>query len=70
MAGGTIFEITPNGTTTWDIAERSVLSGGDTPEAIPGGGLNKRWLYFEAGGVGGFYYLPRASGSLYFFRTT
>jgi hypothetical protein len=64
---GTVYVITPNTTTTWDL---SVLTTTGMPAATPtsGSGINKRFRYLPT--LGGFVLQPRGSANLFFLRTS
>ena len=63
----TVYVITPNNTTVWDM---SLLStSGVTPTiAASGAGVNKRFIYVPA--LNGFVLLAKMSSDLYFIRTS
>lgn len=65
---GKIFTITPNGTTTWDMAV--LTTTGATLPATNGGGLQNKLTYVDFGTVKGFVLMPNASAGCYFLRTT
>lgn len=65
---GKIFTITPNGTTTWDLAV--LTTTGATLPATNAGGLNNKITYVDFGAVKGFVLMPNASAGCYFLRTT
>lgn len=65
---GKFFTITPNGTTTWDMAV--LTTTGATLPATNAGGLNNKLTYVDFGAVKGFVLMPNAAAGCYFLRTT
>jgi hypothetical protein len=61
---GTVYVITPNTSTTWDI---SLLPTTGVPGAPGGAGVNKRFRYLPS--LAGFVLLPRSGTNLFFLRT-
>ena len=61
---GRVYEITPNGGTTWDIAILS--TSGATVPAVQGAGIFNRWRYIAS--LGGFVCMPSGSSNVCFLR--
>jgi hypothetical protein len=65
-----VFEIVPNGTTTWDVVQATFASTAVLPGSVPLNGIHGRMQYIQRGGIGGFVVLANASDTLKFYRTT
>jgi hypothetical protein len=69
MAGreGTVYVITPNAGTAWDVSILSLGGGSITPATVDGAGVNARFRYVPA--LKGVVLLATTGANLYFLRT-
>jgi hypothetical protein len=67
-----LYDIIPNSGTVWDVEFTTVASTAVDPGQGPssGSGVNGRFEYVQRGGIGGFLYMPKSDGGLFFFRTS
>jgi hypothetical protein len=67
-AAGRIYVITPNAGNTWDMSILPLASGSPMPPAVPGAGVNGRFVFVPS--LKGFVLLPSGSANLWFIRTS
>lgn len=67
-APGKIYVITPNSTNAWDIGILPLAAGSPMPPAVPGAGVNGRFVYVPS--LKGFVHLPSNTANLWFIRTS